>query len=472
MGKIVKYCSSCEEGFSAKFSFCPNCASELSAYEMQPVADKTKAKNSAEAAESPAETKVADVPPMVSPPAETVSDKIGFENVDLFEDSTSEVVTKAESFEIEIPQEDPAEMTPETPAMFTANDPVEEVPSPEPEVSSEPELIQFAPEATEPAASPAKVQVPENSHDYLPARGGDDNYAVTVISERNTGTRNGLLLGSFSLIVVGFCGVMIYSLFNNLDDIPALNEDPNLIAYLNDTPISIEEDQKTESEDKDDDGGGGGGGKQEKTPMSDGVRPPMMQNPTIAPSSRMDRVTDPELAIQAGIEGPIDETERIEGRYGAPSLNTTASDGDGEGGGMGSGRGRGVGPGDGGGFGPGANGGMGGGDNGGIGPGSGGGGRDRQPPASGPSTGMVILSKPRPGYTEAARKNSVTGTVRLRVTFNANGTIGSITPVTRLGFGLTENAIAAARSIRFKPEMRNGRAVGVKKTIAYNFSIY
>jgi len=201
-----------------------------------------------------------------------------------------------------------------------------------------------------------------------------------------------------------------------------------------------------------------------------------MRNPTIAPSSRMTRVSNPDIPIQAGIQGPIDETKRIPGRYGVPgSLNTGESDGGGDGGGIGSGRGRGVGPGTGGGFGPGSNGGMGGGDNGGIGPGSGGGGGSppaRNPPAAGPTVAMQILSKPRPGYTEEARKASVTGTVRLRVTFNANGTIGSITPITRLGSGLTEKAIAAARAIRFKPELRNGRPVGVKKTIAYNFSIY
>jgi len=37
MGKIVKYCTVCEEGFAEKFSFCPNCAATLMAYEMNPV---------------------------------------------------------------------------------------------------------------------------------------------------------------------------------------------------------------------------------------------------------------------------------------------------------------------------------------------------------------------------------------------------------------------------------------------------
>jgi ribosomal protein S27AE len=37
MGKIVKYCNSCEEGFAEKFGFCPNCGSSLTAFEMNPL---------------------------------------------------------------------------------------------------------------------------------------------------------------------------------------------------------------------------------------------------------------------------------------------------------------------------------------------------------------------------------------------------------------------------------------------------
>ena len=44
MGKIVKYCTVCEEGFAEKFSFCPNCAASLSAFEMKPVGTEEQAK--------------------------------------------------------------------------------------------------------------------------------------------------------------------------------------------------------------------------------------------------------------------------------------------------------------------------------------------------------------------------------------------------------------------------------------------
>ena len=40
MGKIVKYCSSCDEGFAEKFGFCPDCGAQLQAFEMSPVPPK------------------------------------------------------------------------------------------------------------------------------------------------------------------------------------------------------------------------------------------------------------------------------------------------------------------------------------------------------------------------------------------------------------------------------------------------
>src|SRR5215218_11325911 len=37
MGKIVKYCSSCDEGFAERFGFCPVCGGQLQAFELNPV---------------------------------------------------------------------------------------------------------------------------------------------------------------------------------------------------------------------------------------------------------------------------------------------------------------------------------------------------------------------------------------------------------------------------------------------------
>ena len=83
-----------------------------------------------------------------------------------------------------------------------------------------------------------------------------------------------------------------------------------------------------------------------------------------------------------------------------------------------------------------------------------------------------ILRKPKAAYTDIARQYFIMGVVRLKVVFLANGTIGSITPVTFLPFGLTNNAIAAAKTIQFEPKVVNGVPVSVVVTFEYGFLIY
>lgn len=86
--------------------------------------------------------------------------------------------------------------------------------------------------------------------------------------------------------------------------------------------------------------------------------------------------------------------------------------------------------------------------------------------------GLTIVSKPAPRYTDAARQGNVQGTVTLRVTFNANGGIGSVTPVNSLPSGLTEQAIIAAKKLTFLPATKNGKKYSVTKMVAYTFTIY
>ncbi|MEP7037870.1 MAG: energy transducer TonB, partial [Acidobacteriota bacterium] len=85
---------------------------------------------------------------------------------------------------------------------------------------------------------------------------------------------------------------------------------------------------------------------------------------------------------------------------------------------------------------------------------------------------IKFISKPKASYTDQARTNQVQGTVRLRVTFSASGQIGSIAPVSGLPYGLTEQAIAAARQIRFEPAKRNGVPIPTTAVVEYNFNIY
>lgn len=88
------------------------------------------------------------------------------------------------------------------------------------------------------------------------------------------------------------------------------------------------------------------------------------------------------------------------------------------------------------------------------------------------NTPLKVLNTARPGYTGLAVLYSLEGTVRVRVTFLATGQVGSVSPVNKLPFGLTNNALKAARFIGFEPAVRDGVAVNVAKAVEFNFSIH
>jgi len=75
------------------------------------------------------------------------------------------------------------------------------------------------------------------------------------------------------------------------------------------------------------------------------------------------------------------------------------------------------------------------------------------------STGVEIVDKPLPVYTQEARNLKLEGEVLLEVSFGANGQLHVNRVVRGLGHGLDEAAIAAANKMRFKPATRNGQAV-------------
>jgi TonB family protein len=84
----------------------------------------------------------------------------------------------------------------------------------------------------------------------------------------------------------------------------------------------------------------------------------------------------------------------------------------------------------------------------------------------------VITAKPEPGFTEAARKFSVTGTVRLRAILAATGSVTNVSVVKGLPHGLTQKSVAAAVQIRFNPAEKDGQKVSQYVTLEYNFNIY
>jgi TonB family protein len=228
-------------------------------------------------------------------------------------------------------------------------------------------------------------------------------------------------------------------------------------------------------------GGGGGGGREEQAPASFGKLPQAdLRIPqVVAPDPHPPVIKNPALPMPATLDAdpalfPPD-TRQL--NYGDPkSKSTVASSGPGTGNGIGSGTGGGVGPGNGGGYGPGNGGNTGGGDRreGGGGPGGGGGGADysRIFNPREVTTKARVLEKPEPLYTEAARKNQITGTVTLRAVFSSGGSVTNIHAVSGLPDGLTEKAIAACKNIRFVPATKDGHNVSQWVELQYNFNLY
>lgn len=83
-----------------------------------------------------------------------------------------------------------------------------------------------------------------------------------------------------------------------------------------------------------------------------------------------------------------------------------------------------------------------------------------------------LLSKPEPAYPRRARRSHVQGTVVLRLVLAATGKVEKVTVIKGLPEGVTEEAIKAAREIKFEPAERDGRKVSQSVIIVYNFNVH
>jgi TonB family protein len=217
-------------------------------------------------------------------------------------------------------------------------------------------------------------------------------------------------------------------------------------------------------------GGGGGGGDQMPNPASQGQRPDFaLEPPPLAPTTRP-TITPPSLPMIEQLRGdpkqnlPRDDlapTGLPEGVVGPPS------DGQGKKNGIGTGEDGGVGSGKKRGYGPGEDGGK---DGGKYEIGS------RRPNPADANEAVdarpIALNKPRPNYTEEARKNKVQGAVRARVLVGADGFVKQV-KISGAGLpdGLNEQAIEAAKQMRFQPATKNGQAVAYWVTVDIEFNI-
>jgi TonB family protein len=90
----------------------------------------------------------------------------------------------------------------------------------------------------------------------------------------------------------------------------------------------------------------------------------------------------------------------------------------------------------------------------------------------GPATSPIeITYKPKPVYTEEARKLQLQGEVLLEVTFGANGQLHVNRLVRGLGHGLDEAAVVATNNMRFRPAQRNGSPVDLTAVVHVMFEL-
>jgi len=84
---------------------------------------------------------------------------------------------------------------------------------------------------------------------------------------------------------------------------------------------------------------------------------------------------------------------------------------------------------------------------------------------------LRITGRPKAQYTHKAREHGIQGIVVLRVVFSTKGRPGEIQVVKGLPYGLTEQAIIAAKRLTFEPKKIDGRPVPITLTIGYDFAI-
>lgn len=448
MGKIVKFCSSCEEGFAEKFTFCPDCGQSLEPFEMNPLAQQAAAAEDAN---------LLDIPVQEAAPA-TVIESVEEPILEAAPATTEVEQVEEPVIEAAALEDDDAwdeELTAEIPIARRAS------------AASRNVFVQ-----TTPIDVDRKLKSLEAEHDAFVR---DGQFYVTVIEEKNAKQRNRLLLGSTLFMLVFAMALTVYSLFNIQLSVYAIGDSSMLATLIDDVPMSVEEQQK-QQKDKDA-GGGGGGGREEEEETTRGDLANQSKNPTRPPDAKVYQTDNPNFIKMPPPETQGNQTYKKEYyKWGDPngrfdSYSNGTGSGSGQGSGVGTGQGSGRGTGNGSGTGSGSGSGLGSGNGNGTGSGESDSGNP-PPPVAKVSQPLKILYKPKSRYTDAARTANIQGSVMLRVTFLASGQIGSISTVRGLGGGLTEEAIAVARGIKFEPAKVNGVPQTVIRAMEISFAIY
>jgi protein TonB len=193
---------------------------------------------------------------------------------------------------------------------------------------------------------------------------------------------------------------------------------------------------------------GGGGGHRDIAPVTQGHLPRFTQEqivPPKAPPLDAPRLTiEPTVVMQKDLKMADNTLPNL----GMPNSSMKGfSLGTGDGTGLGSGSGGGIGTGSGGNTGGGV-----------------------YSVGGGVSQPKVLISAD-PEFSEEARKAKFSGNVLVYFIVDENGTPTHVRVVRGVGMGLDEKAVDAVRQYKFKPGMKDGKAVKVEMAIEVNFQI-
>jgi TonB family protein len=206
-------------------------------------------------------------------------------------------------------------------------------------------------------------------------------------------------------------------------------------------------------------GGGGGGGDHSIVDPSKGKLPKFEKDPKTPP--QVQTFDKPKLAMESAINVQnniiLPDNSMMQNIGVHSSVNVRlASNGQGGGGGIGTGYGGGMGSGTGNGYGPGYGGNIGGGP---------------YRVGGGVSEPKLIYSID-PEFSDEARRAKYQGVVVVSIIVDAQGNPQNPRVVRALGMGLDEKAIEAIKHYRFKPAMKDGKAVPVWLNVEIDFRLY
>jgi TonB family protein len=84
----------------------------------------------------------------------------------------------------------------------------------------------------------------------------------------------------------------------------------------------------------------------------------------------------------------------------------------------------------------------------------------------------TVLAMVEPRYSEAARRDQVSGTITLQVEFQSNGTVGEVVVVNGIRPDLDRNAIEAARLTAFLPAVKDRQFITIWMPMEMSFHVY